>query len=48
VGTRLRRVHGRLSNWSRSANTSANKTARMEQADSFKPSTKARFSATTN
>ena len=32
--------------WSKSANTSASKKARMEQTDSFEPLTKARFSAT--
>ena len=33
-------------NWSKSANTSASKKPRMEQTDSSKPLTKARFSAT--
>src|SRR5260370_20336845 len=33
-------------NWSKSANTSANKKPRMEQTDSSEPLTKARFSAT--
>src|SRR5438876_119809 len=34
------------SNWSKSANTSANKKLRMEQTDSFEPLLEARFSAT--
>ena len=34
-------------NWNKSANTSATKKTRMEQAESSKPATEARFSATT-